>query len=135
MFQRKVFALVLLLVAVFSFGCGEKKPKDVVKDFYYSLCQGDVDSAINDLTLRSQQALESSLRLLGKKDGLRGYLEAYSKECEKFGGIKDIKVETQKVNDSQLEWTAVIKYGKGRTATDSGYLVKTDKGWKIDLKK
>jgi hypothetical protein len=135
--QRRQFLVLVLtaFISVLGVGCGEKSPKEVVKDFYYSVCEGDIDKALNYLTLRSQQLLDSSLMLMGKKGGTRGYLEEFSKNCKKLGGLKEIKVETQKISDSEVKWSALVVYGNGKKVSDEGYLTKTDKGWKIDIKK
>ena len=135
MLKRAAGLVLVLLISVFMVGCGEREPKEVVKDFYYSLCEGDVEAVSKDLTLRAQQILDSSMKLAGSRGGLADFVKASAEQCKKMGGIDSIKVETEKVSDSEMKWTAVVKYKNGRVTTDNGELVKTDKGWKIDIKK
>ena len=135
MVKRTTGLLLVLFLSVSMVSCGERKPKEVVKDFYYSMCDGDVEAVSKDLTLRSQQLLDSFAKLSGYKGGLAGLVKESSEQCKKWGGINSIKVETEKLNNSEMKWTAVVKYKNGKVTADNGELVKTDKGWKIDIKK
>ncbi len=123
MFRKKIFLLSSVGILFFLNNCGgsDKKPEDVVKDVEYSLCEGKIDK--QDVTMRTQKLL-SMLPL-----------NEYAKLCKKRKGIADIKVETHKINDTTLEYTALIKFGDGTETTDHGYIVKTNEGWKLDVKK
>jgi len=132
--RRFLTVFLALFISLLGVSCGQKEPKEVVEDFYHAICEGDVEETKKYLTLRTQQAMEATMQLVGRK-GLEDYIKEYSKQCKSYGGIKDIKVETRKVSDNKLEWNAVVVYKSGRRINDEGYLVKTDEGWKIDVKK
>lgn len=129
-----IFALGLGLLAA----CGNSadNPEKVAETFFKEMLEGDSSKAVNLIYLPPEMQQQGV-----KEEDVKGKLgmmfAAIREEVAKQGGIDSIKADgVQYTNADKTEATVdiTIKPKNGDGETETIPLIKTDKGWKLNMK-
>lgn len=131
---RDIFFRLLLLsgVVVLLAACGgSKSAKEVAQGFISGLYSGKGSELVSYFSLPANAKNDGTLQLVeGKLDMAAA---AASEKVSQRGGVKDIKVLDEKVNDDGAFVVLEINFNDGSAASEGVALVKIDGAWKIKL--
>lgn len=129
-----IFALGLGLLAA----CGNSadNPEKVAETFFKEMLEGDSGKAV-DLIYLPPEMQQQGVKEEDVKGKLGMMFAAIREEVAKQGGIDSIKADgVQYTNADKTEATVdiTIKPKNGDGETETIPLIKTDKGWKLNMK-
>lgn len=127
--MKKMISFTLLtLFALTLIQCGSSSgPGDTVKEFFDAVENNNVKAASNLL------APELKTMLGDKK--LEKALSEQSKEIKEKGGISDIEILDEKIEENTATLKFKITYANGEVKEDNAKLIKKDDEWKIGVSK
>ncbi|NCS87467.1 MAG: hypothetical protein AUK34_07895 [Ignavibacteria bacterium CG2_30_36_16] len=127
--MKKMISFSLLILFSFTLmKCGSSPgPGDTVKEFFDAAENNNVEAASNLLAPELKT-------LLGEKK-LEKALGEQSKEIKEKGGISDIEIFDEKIEETSATLKFKITYGNGEVKEDKAKLIKTEDGWKIGASK
>ncbi|MDO5090742.1 MAG: DUF4878 domain-containing protein [Cardiobacteriaceae bacterium] len=125
---------LLAVMAALLVACGGDAPDEVAKSFYRELLEGDGNKAVALVYWPEEVPTEAQTQAKGKITMMAG---AFQENAKEEGGVADIKAgEVRYTNADKSEATVevTIEMKSGKTETDRVPVIKTDKGWKVNIK-
>ncbi len=120
-----------VILALFAFAlvqCGSSSgPGDTMKEFFSAVEKNNVEDA-------SELLAPDVKAMLGDKK-LEKAIGEKSKEITEKGGISNIEITEEKIEEDTANLKFIITYGNGTTKEDKGKLKKIDGKWKIGVSK
>ena len=120
--KKSLLALLLMTMSFALVACG-KGPAATLEDAMYAIAEGDQDTAIEIMPPR--------LRAAFGDDKLKQMLIEAKSGLDEKGGIDDIEVLEENVNDQKAEVKMKITYGNGTSDTETTKMIKIDDKWMI----
>ncbi|MDD3009146.1 MAG: DUF4878 domain-containing protein [Arcobacter sp.] len=120
--------ILISLAALLLTACGSSNPKDVTESFVNALQSGDLKVLQELSTPTTFSLINMSLSMqCGEKD-----IPSCAKEMSKNEVVKDYVA----VSQTETEAVVNVKIEKNGNLKNSRYdLIKTENGWKVNLKK
>ena len=114
-----ILAIVIGLFAVLAAGCGSNSPSGTVKSLFKAIDNDDYSKAKSYLT---SSALE---------EFTPGLFDLVVETMEEEGGLKQINIIEEEINDEFAEVHFEIEFKNGDTDNGTVYLIKENGKWKI----
>jgi len=126
--KKMILFSLLILFAFTLMKCGSSSgPGDTVKEFFDAVENNNVEAASN--------LLAPELKTMLGEQKLAKALREKSKEIKEKGGISDIEIFDEKIEETTATLKFKITYGNGEVKEDKAKLIKTEDGWKIGASK
>ena len=127
--------LALMTGLLVACGGGTDDPANVAETFFKELLQGDTAKAV-DLIYLPPEAQQNGMSEKDVKDKLTLMFSSAKAKLDKQGGIDSIKAgNVSYTNSDKTEATVeiTIKLKNGAENKDTIAVIKTDKGWKVNM--
>ncbi|MBZ0201245.1 MAG: DUF4878 domain-containing protein [Ignavibacteriaceae bacterium] len=127
--MKHFFSFILLAIFALAFiQCGSSSgPGDTMKEFFGAVEKNDV-GAVSDLLAPEVKAM------LGDKK-LEKVIAEKSEEITEKGGIANIEITEEKIEEDTANIKFKITYGNGDKKEEKGKLMKIDGTWKVGVSK
>lgn len=122
-----VALLVIGGIVTLLFSGGSSSPARTASDFFWALEQGNVDEA--------RGMMSSQLRAVLNDQKLSMVLAQNRAMAEQRGGLKDIEVVEETINERSALVRLKLVYGDGYTDVQNTKLILEDNEWKISADK
>ena len=127
--MKKMISFSLLILFAFTLmKCGSSSgPGDTIKEFFDAVENNNVEAA--------SKLLAPELKAMLGEQKLEKALSEQSKEIKEKGGISNIEIFDEKIEETTATLKFKITYGNGEVKEDKAKLIKTEDGWKIGASK
>ena len=131
----QTMALAIGSALLVACGGGADEPAKVAESFFQEMFSGDAGKAI-ELVYLPPEAMQAGMNEEQVKGKLTLMFSAMQEEIKKQGGVDSVKAgEVTYTNSDKTAATVkvTIKPKNGEASTEEIPLIKTDKGWKINM--
>ena len=135
--KKLMQTLCLALFAGILAACGGDGPDKAAKTFFEELINGDTNKAVDLLYLPPEFGEQGAEMMKGKISTAAVEMQT---QVKKEGGIDVSTSDVNYTNADKTEATVKVtlsgkKNGKEHSKSNNVSLIKTDKGWKVDMSK
>ena len=135
--KKLMQTLCLAFFAGILAACGGDGPDKAAKTFFEELINGDTNKAVDLLYLPPEFGEQGAEMMKGKISTAAVEMQT---QVKKEGGIDVSTSDVNYINADKTEATVKVtlsgkKDGKTRSESNNVSLIKTDKGWKVDMSK
>ena len=130
--MKKVINTLMALMVIGTMtlaGCSTNAPADTpraaVEQFLGTLVKGDVEAALNMVEGADEATAEEKAFVV----------QLYQSALDDFGGITSYEITDEKIDNDGNTAKMKVKYvyGNGEEKTSVEHVVKTEKGWTVQL--
>ena len=131
--KKLMQTLCLAFFAGILAACGGDGPDKAAKTFFEELINGDTNKAVDLLYLPPEFGEQGAEMMKGKISAVAVEMQT---EVKKEGGIDVSTSDVNYTNADKTEATVKVTLsGKKNSESNNVSLIKTDKGWKVDMRK
>ena len=131
--KKLMQTLCLVFFAGVLAACGGDSPDKTAKTFFEELFSGDANKAVELLYIPPEAGDKGAEMAKGKITMMASEMQT---EVKKEGGIDVSTSDVNYTNADKTEATVKVTLsGKKNSESNNVSLIKTDKGWKIDMSK
>ena len=135
--KKLMQTLCLALFAGILAACGGDSPDKTAKTFYEEIFNGDVSKAVKLIYIPPEFGEQGAEMMKGKISTAAVEMQT---QVKKEGGIDVSTSDVNYTNADKTEATVKVtlsgkKNGKEHSKSNNVSLIKTDKGWKVDMRK
>lgn len=127
-----LYPIMLLVVAVLLTACSGGKPEDTVNAFFQASADGDVDTAIDQVSFASVGA-DEMVAAKGKVQMLVGDLQQRVNANDGLDSVETLNSDISE-DGEQATIQSQITFGNGKTTNETTRLIQEDGDWKISLR-